>query len=49
MPDERALKRLDEIASRPMGGEPGYECPNHPPSDRCLSCITDEEWEAVHA
>jgi hypothetical protein len=49
MPDEKVLQRLGEIATRPMAGEPGYECPNHPPSHRCVSCITDEEWEGIPA
>lgn len=42
-PEVRA--RLDAFVAAPMRGEPGYECPHHPPSQRCVSCITDEEWE----
>jgi hypothetical protein len=56
MPDDKIRERLDEFLSRPKRGEPGYECPNHPPSHRCLSCITEdelldagEEWSAADA
>lgn len=43
MPSEEVLKRLDDIAARPMRGEAGYECPHHGPDRCCADCAPDDE------